>query len=235
MTLSDNIREDLLSKILDGTYPTGSLLPSEQELTEIYSVSRPTVRQALQSLASSGYLDRKRRRGTIVTMPKLTQSFAISLHSFEDTMREAHRVPHTKVLLFKRQRSSNEVAKELDLRSGDEVFRIVRLRYADEQPNVFVETFVPCSSYPDLDKHDFNEESLYATMEALGRPVRTARRVFETSKADANTAALLDMEIGDPILLFHTVACDEQGKPVEYSIASYRGMGNSFEVRVSVL
>lgn len=233
MTLYDQIKDDLLSKIKDGTYPEGQTIPSEPELAEIYGVSRPTIRQALQILVSDGYLEKRRRRGTVVTKPKVSQSFTMSISSFEDAMRLAGRLPKTKVLVFKRERANAEVEKRLELTRGQDVFKLVRLRYADDLPNVFVESYIPCALYPGLDSFDFNESSLYAAMDACGNPVMTARRRLEVIKADGAAAALLDVEAGDPLLLFHTVARDASGTAVEYSVATYRGESNSFELNVS--
>lgn len=233
MTLYDQIKDDLLSKIKDGTYPEGQTIPSELELAEIYGVSRPTIRQALQILVSDGYLEKRRRRGTVVTKPKVSQSFTMSISSFEDAIRLAGRLPKTKVLVFKRERANAEVEKRLELTRGQDVFKLVRLRYADDLPNVFVESYIPCALYPGLDSFDFNESSLYAAMDACGNPVMTARRRLEVIKADGAAAALLDVEAGDPLLLFHTVARDASGTAVEYSVATYRGESNSFELNVS--
>lgn len=233
MTLYDQIKDDLLSKIKDGTYPEGQTIPSELELAEMYGVSRPTIRQALQILVSDGYLEKRRRRGTVVTKPKVSQSFTMSISSFEDAMRLAGRLPKTKVLVFKRERANAEVEKRLELTRGQDVFELVRLRYADDLPNVFVESYIPCTLYPGLDSFDFNGSSLYAAMDTCGNPVMTARRRLEVIKADGAAAALLDVEAGDPLLLFHTVARDANGTAVEYSVATYRGESNSFELNVS--
>lgn len=233
MTLYDQIKDDLLSKIKDGTYPEGQTIPSELELAEMYGVSRPTIRQALQILVNDGYLEKRRRRGTVVTKPKVSQSFTMSISSFEDAMRLAGRLPKTKVLMFKRERANAEVEKRLELARGQDVFKLVRLRYADDLPNVFVESYIPCTLYPGLDSFDFNESSLYAAMDTCGNPVMTARRRLEVIKADGAAAALLDVEAGDPLLLFHTVARDANGTAVEYSVATYRGESNSFELNVS--
>lgn len=233
MTLYDQIKDDLLSKIKDGTYPEGQTIPSELELAEMYGVSRPTIRQTLQILVSYGYLEKRRRRGTVVTKPKVSQSFTMSISSFEDAMRLAGRLPKTKVLVFKRERANAEVEKHLELTRDQDVFKLVRLRYADNLPNVFVESYIPCTLYPGLDSFDFNESSLYAAMDTCGNPVMTARRRLEVIKADGAAAALLDVEAGDPLLLFHTVARDANGTAVEYSVATYRGESNSFELNVS--
>lgn len=232
MTLYETIRRDLLSKIKDGTYTEGQTIPSEVELAQAYGVSRPTVRRALKPLVDQGYLEKRRRRGTIVTRPKVSQSFTMTISSFEDAMRLAGIMPRTKVLVFRGERASEEAARALELREGAPVWRLVRLRYADDLPNVFVESYVPRELYPGLGAFDLNETSLYRAMERCGSPVVSARRRLEAVRADDARAALLDVEPGDPLLLFHTVARDGDGTPVEYSVATYRGESNSFEIDV---
>lgn len=64
--LADAIRDS----IIDGTYPTGSLLPSEAALSTEYGVSRPTVRQALAALRTEGLLTVQMGKGSFVRAPE---------------------------------------------------------------------------------------------------------------------------------------------------------------------
>lgn len=233
MNLYASIGDDLLAKILDGTYAVGQTIPTEVELAASYGVSRSTIRQALQSLVSTGHLEKRRHRGTIVTEPKVDQSFAMSVASFEDDMRHLGHKASTNVLQLRRMPASEEVAEALGMNRGQEVYKLVRLRSVDGRPNVFVESYIPVVPYPGLDGFDLNAASLYDTMERCGRTVVSAHRRLEVVSADATTAALLDVEVGDPLFLFHTVAKDDAGTPVEYSIATYRGESNSFEFEVN--
>ena len=60
------IRRALAQPILDGSWPPGTRIAAETELTERYSASRMTVNKALHSLAQDGLVERRRKRGTIV-------------------------------------------------------------------------------------------------------------------------------------------------------------------------
>ena len=82
-TLYSSIKDDLLAKIKDGTYKGGDIIPPEVELAKSYGVSRPTIRQALQILANDGYIEKRKRRGTIVTKPKVSQGLTMGVRSFE--------------------------------------------------------------------------------------------------------------------------------------------------------
>ncbi len=232
MARYEEIRDDLFAKISDGTYPEGMLIPSEMELAAAYGVSRPTVHQAIRLLSDAGYLESRRRRGTIVTRPKIDQSFTMGVKSFQDQAGMAGHKVTTAVLLFRREEAEAQVAEALELKAGEEAYKLVRLRSVDGVPNVFVESHIPCRLYPGLDGFDFTTTRLYEAMGKVGDPVVKAHRRLEVASADETEAALLDVAPHDPLFLFHSVGRDGRGRASEYSIATYRGKGNVFEFEV---
>jgi GntR family transcriptional regulator, arabinose operon transcriptional repressor len=58
------VKEHLLTEMFEQRIPVGGQLPTEQELTRQFSVSRTTVRQALSELSSEGFVQRQQGRGT---------------------------------------------------------------------------------------------------------------------------------------------------------------------------
>ncbi|GAA2726714.1 GntR family transcriptional regulator [Actinocorallia aurantiaca] len=69
--IAAKIREE----IVKGTYPTGSVLPSEPELAERYGASRSLVNRAMQVLAAEGLVRPRQGRGTMVTwLPPMLHS-----------------------------------------------------------------------------------------------------------------------------------------------------------------
>ena len=64
--LSDDIMEQLESMIIDGTLLAGQKLPAERELAEKFSVSRPSIREAIQKLEAKNLVHRKQGGGTFV-------------------------------------------------------------------------------------------------------------------------------------------------------------------------
>lgn len=228
------IKDDLLAKIEDGTYGVGDTIPSEVDLAAAYGVSRPTVRQALQVLCDGGYLERRRRRGTIVCPPKVETGFIERLTSFQGDVEGMGRSTQTSVLALRREAAGAEVAEALELEEEAEVFCLVRLRSVDGVPAVLVRSYVPADLYPTLDDHDFSRERLYGVFEALGHPIRSATRRLDVCLPDPVVAALLDIDRTAPCFLFHTVGRQGDGRPVEYSIATYRGDTNSFTVSLEI-
>lgn len=55
-----DVKKDLLDKITSGEYSEGTIIPTEHELSDLYNVSRPTIRKAVQILVDAGYLEKKR-------------------------------------------------------------------------------------------------------------------------------------------------------------------------------
>ena len=231
--LHKKIEKDLLEKIKSGEYPLNEIIPTEMELSETYNVSRPTIRQAIQSLVNAGYLEKRRKRGTIVKKPKIEQEFARSIESFDSEIYRKGMFPKTKVLSFTKTNATHAIAKNLELNVGDQVYKLVRLRFAEDQPVVFVTSFIPYDLVPHLDGVDFSQHSLYKTFEQMGHPVCSVRRKLEISNADETLSYLLDISENDPLFLFHTQGFTEKKTPIEYSIAKYRGDINHFIFEVS--
>lgn len=226
--LYKGIKEELLKLIKTNVYQEGDEIPSDDELSLTYGVSRPTVRRAVQELVDEGYLERRPYHGTTVCPSKIEQAYTSVLRSFNDEMLSNDHVPKTRVLNARLDRASRRVANHLEVNDGAEVFKLVRLRYADGHPNVIVETFVPVDVYPNISRIDFTSKSLYAFFEDCGKPVEVANRRLEIDTADPNMAALLDIPQGDPIYRFTTTARNKDGRVVEYSVANYRGRSNVF-------
>ena len=233
-TLYSDIRDDLLGKIKRGVYREGEVIPSEVELAKQYGVSRPTIRQATQALVDDGYLERRRRRGTIVRHPRISHSFTSRISSFEDEMRANSKMPRTNVLMLRRMKPTEEVAKELALKEGEEVFKLVRLRFADDRPHEFSESYVPCEAYPDFDTNDFTKRKMYDVMREAGDPVVAAHRRLEVVKADPYSSTLLEVDEDDPLVILRSVDYDEACEPREYTIATYQGEANIFDFYVEL-
>ncbi len=83
--LYEQIKDTLRARVLDGSYPPHSRMPSESELCAMYGVSRITVRQALGDLQKEGLVFRLHGKGTFVSKPKAFQNVA-SLQGFAEAM-----------------------------------------------------------------------------------------------------------------------------------------------------
>lgn len=228
------LKENILDKIISGHYEVGSIIPKEVDLAEEYGVSRPTVRQAIQALASEGYLERKQRIGTKVLRKKIDQEFTQTLLSFNTEMAKKGVRPETKVISFSEIKPNEEVRTALNLDEDDTVYCLVRLRFADDNPVVIVTTYLPAKYLPNLMDYDFGKVSLYAVLEEARYGVKSISRSLDISFADELTSELLNINVNAPLFYFKSIGRTEKNIPVEYSIARYRSDINTFRFEVEI-
>lgn len=74
-----SIYEILKKDVLDGVYPTGSLLPTELTLANQYAVSRPTIAKVYNQLQEEGYITKKKGLGTIVNHKHTSNTYTFGL------------------------------------------------------------------------------------------------------------------------------------------------------------
>ena len=226
------IQNLLLQRIKNGDYQEGQLIPKEIDLAEQLNVSRPTVRHAIRNLVQGGYLERRKKRGTIVTQTKIKQQFTHVIESYNTEIQNNGLVAKTQVLNFSTEKASDEVAEALTIKPNTEVYKLVRLRSADNKPVVFVVTSLPIAHLPDLQKIDFTHHSLYSELAKAGLEITHVSRKIEVHPATEEEAQLLETDIKAPIFYFHTIGFTKDHRALEYSIASYRCDLNYFMVEI---
>ena len=226
------IQNLLLQRIKNGDYQEGQLIPKEVDLAEQLNVSRPTVRHAIRNLVQAGYLERRKKRGTIVTQTKIKQQFTHVIESYNTEIQNNGLVAKTQVLNFSTEKASDEVAEALTIKPNTEVYKLVRLRSADNKPVVFVVTYLPIAQLSDLQKIDFTHHSLYSELAKAGLEITHVSRKIEVHPATEEEAQLLKTDIKAPIFYFHTIGFTKDHRALEYSIASYRGDLNYFMVEI---
>lgn len=227
-----DIQKLLLKKIKNGTYPEGELIPKEMDLAEQLGVSRPTVRHAIGNLVDAGYLERRKKRGTIVKHAKLEQQFTHVIESYNQEIANNGSKAKTQVLSFKIVQSDEEVSSALKLKENETVYRLVRLRFADDKPVVLVTTYLPVHPLPNLKQTDFEKASLYRTLAAMNLSITHVRRKLEVHGATQKESKLLQINENDPVFYFHTIGSTAKDQRLEYSIATYRGDKNYFMVDI---
>jgi GntR family transcriptional regulator len=80
------VARTLRKEIVDGVYPVGSQLPTEQQLCERFEVSRYTIREALRRLRDDNLIASRPRAGTLVVPRPSTNSYAQDVMSINDLL-----------------------------------------------------------------------------------------------------------------------------------------------------
>lgn len=70
-TLTEKTEQEILKYVTNQGYQLGDVLPKESELAEILGVSRVVIREALSRLRILGFIETKRKRGTVLTSPNM--------------------------------------------------------------------------------------------------------------------------------------------------------------------
>ena len=228
----EQIAERLVGLIESGRLVVGDRLPPERDLATWVGVSRMTARAALTSLAQRGLLERDVGRGTFVAAAKLEHDLG-RFAGFTEMMRRQGRSPKARIRAINDRGAPDEVARELGLATGARVFRIERLRFADDEPLTLEDSWVPAHRFPGLLDHDMRG-SLYALMrDAYGlAPVRAVERL-EAVLADPDQAAELDVAPGSPLMLITRVAYTADDGPVEFARDRHRGDRARFVVEAA--
>lgn len=78
------VANEIAREIKAGTFPLGSLLPSESQLVDRFQVSRATVREALKRLASLGLVSPQHGIGTRVQSDGVKTHYIVSMRSIAD-------------------------------------------------------------------------------------------------------------------------------------------------------
>ena len=225
------LQEILRRKILDGEYNPGDLIPSEKELQELYSVSRITVRNAINGLVFEDLLIKKQGRGTVVAFPRMQEDGNSTLRSFTEKMEQQGFKISTEVLEAVRIPATERITEHLNIGEGEEIIYSKRLRKVDGKPMALFENYI-CTRTGVTEKDDFRG-SIYKLLEKkYGIKISGAEKVIEAGIARNEDASFLNIPAGDPILIIRYTTFDPDNNPIEYSEGIYRADRYKYMVRL---
>lgn len=202
---------------------------SERELCDKFDVSRATVRQAIQILEKEGYVYKEHGKGTFVSPPKMKQDL-LRFYSFTEEMKKIGKVPTTKVINFEVMGCNEKIAKKMNKKKGEMVYRFTRLRLADDESMMLETSYIPVDRFPGLKKSDIGRESMYDifTKRYNARFTR-AEESFQSTLIRGNEADFLNVDTGSSGMMIGRITFERE-VIIEYTIGIARG--DRFEYRV---
>lgn len=191
---------DLKKQVDTGYYKQGDYIPSENELCKMYDTTRPTVRQALNELVKMGYIVKQHGKGSIVSEPKN----GLGILSLKGTSAGIGKKNlKTKILIKPRKDNwpNNFPYKlsEVQLKSG--CIYLTRLRYIDNAPVLYEETYITDFNLPRFTVHNLEKHSLFETLKKFHKvEIKGGEQKIWAIKANERITDLLRVKKNIPIL-----------------------------------
>lgn len=215
--LYEQLRESLRNDIINGKYSEGEKMPSEDKLGEIYSVSRITVRRAVQDLCNDGMLHRIQGKGTFVLTKRHKDRMDI-IHGFTDYMQQFGREIGRVILEKKYTKPSDKIAESLNIDIEDSVIYLKRLMFDGGFPFMLDECWYSSKRYPNLIDEIKEDTSTYQILSQKYK-VEFSKSYKEINAilATDEIASQLGCLPGDPIFSINKVVYDKSNTPVQLS------------------
>lgn len=217
-------------QIVTGKLAAGGRIPAERDLLAQLSISRVTLRRALQSLVEDGVLTASHGRGWYVST-NVPKEFPNTLESFSETAARLGLVPSSDVIRAEDAPATLDEAEELAIAPGAPVFHLDRIRRLDGVPVAVDTSFFASVLKPELGGVDFRTASLFRLLLDAGIDLARGETTIEAHAADARLANHLGIETGKPILVMQQMIVDAAGRPMLSSTVQY--VGDRYRLRTS--
>jgi GntR family transcriptional regulator len=226
------LREELRSRILDGSYSPHKQMPSENELCALFQVSRITVRQALGDLQKEGLIFKIHGKGTFVAKPKAFQNVS-RLQGFAEAMSSMGYEIINKLQQFRFIPATALIAARLQITEGTIVTEIKRVRLLNREAVSLEVTYVSEAIGQQLQKADLITRDIFLILENdCGIALGHAELSIDAVLADEDLNTALAVEEGSPILRIERLTHDASGQPIDFEYLYFRGDAFQYRLRV---
>lgn len=212
----------LRTRILEGEFPGGALLPGEQDLAKRLKVSRITVKRAMNELAEDRLVTRHRGRGTIVTGRPPRRVVRGSFDTLLDSLKQMGLETQVQLLEVQALEASATVGALLQLEEGTPVQRVIRMRKIEGEPFSYIISYVPATIAAGYTRRDLESRPMLELLEKAGAAAFEVEQWITATAAEPHVAATLNLTVGSPLLKIERVVRDEGGRAVQLVVASYR-------------
>lgn len=212
----------LREEITSGERAFGSRLPTEQELSAQFGVSRITARRALDELAENHLVERKRRVGTHVVFRSPARPLQGNIEQALESLLNFGRATQVKLLEVDKVPARPPIDEALEVAPDTIVLRVVRVRWLDGQPLGHFVSFIPAGIGAHMTRAKLKSTPMLTLIEEAGVRIGSATQTISATLADASLSASLHVDIGSPILRVSRTVLDVDGRPVQHILAQFR-------------
>lgn len=220
--LYQQLRDILVDAIDSGKWGPNERIPSENNLSTTYGLSRMTVRAVLTDMVKEGLLYRVQGKGTFVA-EKIT-TYSPSYIGIREQLEKMGYEVTTRIIECGTETCNDAVAKYLGIESGSSVFKIKRVRYIKGEPiSIHISHINPMYS-DKLTPELLEKEQLCVLLnDFYGLYKKQVNETLESVLALSEESELLNVEKGHPLLLLRDILYSEEGNPYEYTKVVFRG------------
>ena len=224
--LYQQIKGLILHSLQHGEWKPGEVIPSEMDLAARFRVSQGTVRKAIDELASDNLLVRRQGKGTFVATHAEQQVQYRFLKLLPDSgdVREEGPAQRT-ILECKRNRATAEIARALQIRTGDPIIQARRILAFAGVPTILEDIWLPGQAFKGLTAEQMaNYHGPTYAMFELDYGVRMVRaeEKIRAVVPDDEQANLLLVPQQTPLLSVERIAYTYNDVPMELRRALYR-------------
>lgn len=212
-------------RIINGTYPVGTRIMTEEELVDRFGFSRMTINKALNNLSNDGFIERKPGKGTYVCATRVSKP-TDSARSFTEDMKAIGLVAGSKLISYEviRAHDKPEIAQRLELSDDELLHYFIRLRTGNGKPIAISYNYISTKIVPAIDVKCL-EQSFYAFLDSQGIKREYQGTSYTAKLPTAEQQELL--EANDIALLCssHSTFTRREGKlvPFGYTLTCYNG------------
>ncbi|ENX21845.1 hypothetical protein F892_01083 [Acinetobacter vivianii] len=230
--LYDQVYQALLQQIVDGIYQIHQQLPSEKELSELFNVSRITIRQALNQLQLEHLIYKIQGKGTFVSAPKSFQNIS-ELQGFAEAMTDLGHEVFNVVKEFRFIPATPHIASKLKISVNSTVVEIKRIRLLNRKPVSFELTYLPEAIGIALQQINLSTRDVFLAIEEdLSIALGHADLNIDATLADEELSELLQVNVHAPLLRVERLTHDHAGHPIDFEYLYFSGECFQYRLRV---
>jgi GntR family transcriptional regulator len=222
----------LKNRILDGSIPHGTQMPTEQQLAEGFSVSRITAKRAMDELAGEELVERRRGKGTHVTHHYEPETLEAPLLGMLEKLSSMGRKTRVKVLDVGLLVPPGDIQVDLGLDSGEKAHRVVRVRYSEDGTAFAHHISWTVGISSGFTERELEQRVRLDILKENGIEVNRIEQTISATAAQDFIASELGMKVGDPVLTLLRRSYTADGKVVDVLYCHYNP--KRFQYRMSM-
>lgn len=215
------IQNYIIDRINQGTLDVGDRLPSENELSEMFNVSRVTSNKAIAELNIMGIVERVRGKGTFVKANNarvqdmthiLSESYKISS---EATDLKAHKVEKIEIV-----KADEIIVQKLNLKKGEDVCKIIRIMGNDHKPIAIDYSYIPASLFNGSFPREDNFRNYYIheyLKQYLNQKPKYLHIHIDAKLPDNYEIEVLNAPKDKPLIIWDTNIIDKDNRILAYT------------------